>query len=153
VNPTTTDTIVTALQVIIPALAAFFVGHYQVIPSLLGTTKATAPVTPATPVPATTPAQLAIGQGGILQLLEQLTVSLRQSGIGGPASPANPVGPNFPAVPQAATIAPLGQGGLLQIVTMVLQGIMSHPTTTPQQKADAASAVVTATAPFITQTK
>lgn len=73
-----------------------------------------------------------------------------------PAAPAAPVGQGgilqvlseigntLPPVNPAAPIAPVGQGGILQLTTLLLQGILSSPAT-PAVKAAAISQVVAAT--------
>ena len=146
-TPEAVASLTQALTILIPSIGAFLVGHYKLLIPKAPSTPAT-PATPGTPAQPSTPATpvapvanpnglLPIGQGGLLQAL-----GLAFQGI-------NPATPTAPPV----AIAPIGQGGLIQIVTLALQGIMASPTATPQEKASAASAVVTATAPFITPGK
>lgn len=125
-NQGTVDLITQIATIAVPAIVAFFAGRHNIIMN---------PVKPSTPVEPDLP----IGKGGLLQLLQRLFSEVSKAT---PAVPA-PVNPSDPVT------APIGQGGLLQVVSKVLQEIMAHKDSTPQQKAEAASAVVAATANFV----
>lgn len=118
-NQDTVNTIIGIAQVVLPAIAAFFVGHFHVLPG----TKPTDPIKPADSK------QLPIGQGGLLQML------------------ANVI-PFLPTPKPGEPIAPIGKGGILQLLGLVAQGVSSHPTATPEQKSAAVSQVASALAPF-----
>jgi hypothetical protein len=130
VNPDIVNQLFSIAQVVGPAIAAFFVGHYHVVlknPAIPATPKTVvpAPVVPAPVATAPTTPVAPVGQGGILQVLSE---------IGNTLPPVNP----------AAPIAPAGQGGILQVTTLLLQAILAGQAT-PAAKAAAINQVVSAT--------
>jgi len=72
-----------------------------------------------------------------------------------PAKPAVPVVPPVapvtpaPVAVPANPILPVGQGGILQVLSIFLQTIASHPAGTPQEKNTAASAAISAIQPLL----
>jgi hypothetical protein len=135
-NPATQDAITQVLTVLGPALGAFLVGHFHILlkpaaPATPGTPASPEPTTPGAPLlPAQPGNPRPIGQGGIIDMIAQ--------------------GANAVAPPPGAPLAAVGQGGLIQLAGLFIQSILNGPGTT-KQKAAAASAVITATEPFVAQ--
>lgn len=125
-TPATLDTINSFLPVIASVVVAFLAGHFHVL--LKNPTTPATPVTPVVPTAPTSGGYAPIGQGGILQMLNDV---LPHASVGTP-------------------IAPVGQGGLLQLAGMTVQAIMAG-TGTPAQKAAAASQITEATSALLSQ--